>query len=142
MAREVAHHAVHAHRLVDVARYYAVVVALFGEIGVVVVRALVRKEQRAVDVRLDGLLLRRQPEEQLVETPYVFARLCGTVLREVLRQCEHERLASVEHVYFLALLLGEAERAPEGEARNQCAAAYEGHKHGPDAAEAALDVCK
>ncbi len=47
VAVEVAHHAVHLKHLVDVPRYDAVVEAFLRKVGVVVVRALVRQQQRA-----------------------------------------------------------------------------------------------
>ena len=107
VAVEVARHAVHPHRLVDVARNDAVIKALLREVSVVVVGTLVGHHQRTLHVALDGALLRCQREEEFVKATDVFPRLCRTVLREVLRECQHQRLAAVEHVDFLPLLLRE-----------------------------------
>ena len=71
------------------------------------------------DVVLDGALFGREGEEQLVKTADVFACLRRTVLREVLREGEHQRLAAVEYIDLLALFLGEAVRTPDGEDRHQ-----------------------
>ena len=47
---EIAHHAVHMHHLVDVARNQPIVIALLGKVHIIVVGALVRQLQGAVNV--------------------------------------------------------------------------------------------
>ena len=111
IAVEVADHAVHLKHLIDVPRYDAVVETLLREVGVVVVRAPVRQQQRALHVVFDGALLRREGEEKLVEAAHVFPCFRRAVLRQVLRECEHQALAPVKDVYFLPLRFGEAEGA-------------------------------
>ena len=64
-------------------------------------------QQRTVQVGLDGRLVGREGEEELVEAPHVLARLHGAVLGEVLRECDHERPSAVEDVDLLPLPLGE-----------------------------------
>ena len=131
VAVEVAHHAVHPHRLVDVARDDAVIKSLFREVTVVVVGALVGHHQRTLHVALYGTLLRCQREEQFVEASDVFPRLCRTVLRQVLRECQHQRLAAVEHIDLLALLLREAVRTPHRPHRNHRTRGQEDHPEQP-----------
>lgn len=46
-----------------------------------------------------------------METAHVFPRFRRTVLRQVLREREHQALAPVEDVYLLPLRFGEAEGA-------------------------------
>ena len=54
----------------------------------------------------------REREEQLVEAAHVFPCLRRTVLRQVLRESQHQRLAIVQYIDFLPLLLGEAVGTP------------------------------
>ena len=68
---EAAHHAVHPERLVDAARDDAVVIALFSKVGIAVVGTLVCQEQGAADIVFDGALVRREGEEEFVETPHM-----------------------------------------------------------------------
>ena len=86
---EVADHRIDLQRLIDVARDDTVVVPLLGEVHVVVVGTLVREQQGAFEVVLDGALFGREGEEQLVKAADVLACLRRTVLREVLREGEH-----------------------------------------------------
>jgi len=137
---EVAFHAVNLHRLVDVARNHPVVVALFRQVLVIVERTPVGEEQGASDVSLDGVLVGREREKEFVETLHVRFRFNRSVLRHVLRECQHQALAVVEDVYLLPLLLGEAVRVPYGKARNQCAQADEYQRKEPDLPEARFDV--
>ena len=128
------------HHLVDVARNQPVVITLLGKVHIIVVGALVRQLQGAVDVVPDGILLGREREEQLVKAPYVLPSLGGTVLRKVLREGHHQRLAAVQHVDFLTLPFGEAVRAPQRIAGDERTAAGEDRQHQPDTAEAAFNV--
>ena len=60
---------------------------------------------------LDGTLFGGQSEKQLVKASDVFPRLCRAVLRHILREREHQRLAVVQDIDFLPLRLRKAERA-------------------------------
>ena len=87
---------------------------MFAEMILVVAEGtFVTQVQCPADVALNGRLVGREREEQFVEPPYVFPRLDRTVLGEVLREREDERLAVVQHVDFLPLLLGKAVRTPQ-----------------------------
>lgn len=88
-----------------------VVEAFFRKVGVVVVRALVRQQQGAFHVVLYRAFLRRKGEEKLMKTAHVFLGFRRTVLRQVLREREHQALAPVEDVYLLPLRFGETEGA-------------------------------
>ena len=105
---EVARHAVHPHGLVDVRRDDSVVIPLLFPVLVVAEGTFVTQVQCPADVALNGRLVGRECEEQFVEPPDMFPRLDRTVLGKVLREREDERLAVVQHVDFLPLLLGEA----------------------------------
>ena len=83
------------------------------------IRGTVAQEHGALDVALDGTLVRRKREEQLVETPDMLPRLHGAVLLQVLREGEHQRFPLVQHVDFLPLRLGKAVGFPHGEAHEQ-----------------------
>ena len=111
IAVEVADHAVHLKHLVDVPCNDAVIKTFFRKVGIVVVRALVRQQQGALHVVFDGALLRREGEEKLVKAAHVFPRFRRAVLRQVLREREHQHqaLASVKDVYLLPLRFSEAE---------------------------------
>ena len=127
IAVEIAHHRIDLQHLIDVARDDAVVVALLGEIRIVVIDALVGQQQGAFDVMLDSAFFGREREEQLVKAAHVLARFGWAVLREVLREGEHQRLATVEHVDLLSLSLGEAIGTPYRVHRNECAQRKEYH---------------
>jgi len=75
-----------------------------------------------------------------VETPHVRFGFHWSVLRHILRECEHQALAVVEDIYLLPLLLGEAVRVPHGEARHQCAQADEYQRKEPDLPETRFDI--
>ena len=57
-------------------------------------------------------LFGREREEQLVEAAHVFPCLRRTVLRQVLRESQHQRLAVVQHVNLFPLSLSEAVGTP------------------------------
>ena len=101
IAVEVAHHAVHLQHLVDVPGDDAVVVPLLREVRIVVVHAFVRQQQGTLHVVFYRALFGREREEQLVETAHMFPCLRRTVLREVLRECQHQRLAVIQHINLL-----------------------------------------
>ena len=82
-------------------------------------------------VALDGALLRCQREEEFVKAAHVFPRLCRTVLREVLRERQHQRLAAVEHIYLLPLLLRETVRTPHRPHRDHRTRGQEDHPEQP-----------
>ena len=140
IAVEVARHAVHLHGLVDVRRDDAVVVSLFLPVLVVAEGALVAQVQCPAYVALDGGLVGREREEQFVKPPHVLPRLDRPVLRQVLREREDERLAVVQHVDFLPLLLGKAVRTPQRIARDQRAQHDKGYRHRANLPEARFDV--
>ena len=92
------------------------------------------------DIRLDSRLVGREREKQLVETPYMLPRLDRTVLREVLRECQYQALAVVQHIDFLTLLLRKAVRTPQRIARDQRTERHEHDAHRPYLPEARFDI--
>lgn len=104
---EVAPDAVYPHRLQDVAGYQFVEITFLLQVAVVADGTLVREIEGTLDVALDGILIGGEGEEQLVKAFHVFAGLDGTVLLQVLREGEHQRLAIVQYVDLLPLRLGE-----------------------------------
>ena len=98
--------------MVDVPCDNPVVVPLLGKVRIVVVHALVRQQQGTFHVVLNRALFRREREEKLVEAAHVFPCLCRTVLRKVLRECQHQRLAVVQYVDFFPLPLRKAVGTP------------------------------
>ena len=137
---EAAHHAVYPERLVDAARDDAVVIALFSKVGIAVVGALVRQEQGAADIVFDGALVGREGEEEFVETPHMLPRFGGAVLRQVLREGEHQALAPVQYVNLLALPLGEPIGTPQRVAHDSRAQAEEDDAEQAYLPERAFDV--
>lgn len=107
VAVEVAADAVYPHRLQDVAGYQFVEITFLLQVAVVADGAFVRKVEGTLDVALDGVLIGSEGEEQLVKSLHVFACLDGTVLLQVLREGEHQRLAIVQYVDLLPLRLSE-----------------------------------
>ena len=63
-------------------------------------------------------LFGREREEKLVEAAHMLPCLCRTVLRQVLRECQHQRLAVVQHIDFLPLLLCETVGVPHAPHRH------------------------
>ena len=88
----------------------------------------------------DSALFGREREEQLVKAAHVLARFGGPVLREVLRESEHQRLAAVEYVDLLALPFGEAVGTPDGEHRHQSAQRNEDDTEQAYLPERCLDI--
>ena len=74
----------------------------------------VTQEHGTLHVPLDGTLVRGQREEQLMETSDMFPCLYGTVLLQVLREGEHERLPLIQHIDLLALGFGKTVCLPHG----------------------------
>jgi len=111
---KVACYTVHPDGLVDVPRNYPVVIPLFLHILIVAECAFVHKEQGAVDVAFNRVFIRRKGEKQFMETAYMLFGLDGTVLRQVLRECQHQRFSAVQHIYFLTLLFSKTVRTPQG----------------------------
>ena len=107
IAVEVAAYAVDAYGLRDAAGDQAVEESLFAQGLIVRQGRSVGHQQRTIQVGLDGRLVGREGEEELVEAPHVLACLHGAVLGEVLRECDHERPSAVEDVDLLPLPLGE-----------------------------------
>ena len=103
------------------------------------VGTLVSQQQSPVDIVLDGILLRRKTEEEFMEAPHVLPGFRRTVLRKVLRERKHQRLAAVQHIDLFTLLLGKAV-APQRIAGNERAAAYKGCQHQADTPEAAFNI--
>src|SRR5665648_1224846 len=115
---EVARYTVHPNSLVDVPRDNPVVIPLFLHILIVAECAFIHQEQGAVDVVFNCIFVRRKGEKQFMETAYMLFGFDGTVLRQVLRECQHQRFSTVQHVYFLALLFCKTIRTPKGITRN------------------------
>ena len=126
--------------MIDVARDDTVVIAFLGEIRVIVVGTPVREQQGTFDIVLDRALFGREREEQLVEASHVLARFGWAVLREVLREGEHQRLAAVEYVDLLSLPLGEAVRTPYGVHHHEGAQREEDHAEQTYLAERRFDI--
>ena len=137
---EVAGHAVHLDNLVDVTRNQAVVIPFLGKVHIIMVGALVGQQQSPVDIVLDGVLLRRKAEEEFMEPPHVLPGFRRTVLRKVLRERKHQRLAAVQHIDLFTLLLGKAVGAPQRITGNERAAAYKGCQHQAYPPEAAFNI--
>ena len=104
------------------------------------VGTLVSQQQSPVDIVLDGILLRRKTEEEFMEAPHVLPGFRRTVLRKVLRERKHQRLAAVQHIDLFTLLLGKAVGAPQRIAGNERAAAYKDCQHQADTPEAAFNI--
>ena len=66
----------------------------------------------------NGFLIGREREEQFVKPFDVFPCFDRSVLRKVLREGKHQRLALVQHIDTLALRFGKAVRIPYGVTRN------------------------
>ena len=81
---EIARYAVYLYGLIDIAGDYPVVISFLREVTVIVERTLIGKEQRTFDVAFDGVLVRRQGEEQFVKTLHVLPCFNRTVLCQVL----------------------------------------------------------
>ena len=140
IAVEIADHRIDLQHLIDVTRDDAVVVAFLGEIRVVIVGTLVRQQQGAFDVVFNRTFFRREREEQLVEAAHVLAGFGGTVLREVLREGEHQRLAAVEHIDLLALPLGKAVRTLHRVHHHEGAQREEDHPEQTNLPERGFDI--
>ncbi|MNL42148.1 hypothetical protein D3C87_1645870 [compost metagenome] len=110
---EIAGHAVHFDTLLYIARYDPVVITFFQKILVVVKGTFIGKAKCPFHIAFNGIFVGRQGKEQLVKTPYVLSGFHRTVDRGVLSKCEHERFAIVQHINFLALLLGETIGSPK-----------------------------
>jgi len=63
-----------------------------------------------------------------------------TVLRQILREGQHERLAAVQHIDLLALLLRKAVGVPQGEDGHERATCYKGCQHQTYPSETAFDI--
>ncbi len=100
----------------------------------------VGKIERTTDIALDGRLVGREREEQLVEVTHMLTGLDGAVLREVLRKSEHQGLALVQNVDLLPLSLREHIRPPHGITRQQGTCAEERDAEEPDMPEGTLDI--
>ena len=100
----------------------------------------VAQEHGALNIALNGTLVRRKREEQLVETPDMLPRLHGAVLLQVLREGEHQRFPLVQHIDFLPLCLGKAVGLPHGEAHEQSAGAEIDDTEQTQLPETGLDV--
>ena len=89
---------------------------------------------------LNRALLRREREEQLMEAAYVLPRLRRTVLRQVLREGQHQRLAVVQHIYLLPLLLRKAVGTPHAPHSHHGTQGEEHHAEQANLPERGLDV--
>lgn len=140
IAVEVADHAIDDDPLVNVARNDTVVVPLLRQIAVVLEGCAVGEVERTLNIALDGRFVGREREEEFVEMAHVLPRFDWAVLREVLRQRQHQGLALVQHVYLLSLRLGEVVCAPNGISRKQSAGAEEYDAEQTKMTEGTLDV--
>lgn len=57
IAVEIAHHAIHLHRLVDIRRNDAIVISFLAPILVVAESTFVAEEQRPLDIAFNGILI-------------------------------------------------------------------------------------
>lgn len=140
IAVEIAAHAVHHYRLVDVPADEPVVEPFLVPVPVIPVQAFVGQVHRPVYVRLDGRLVGGHREEQLVQAAHVFPGFHRTVPRGVLRECHDERLPLVQHVDLLPLRLGEPVGLPDGETGQEGAGGKEHEAEQADLPERGLDV--
>ena len=140
IAVEIAAHAVHHHRLVDVPADEPVVEPFLVPVPVIPVQALVGQVHRPVYVRLDGRLVGGQREEQLVQAAHVLPRFHRAVARGILREGHDERLPLVQHVDLLPLRLGEPVGFPDGKTGQEGAGGEEDDTEQADLPERGLDV--
>ena len=140
IAVEIAAHAVHHHRLVDVPADEPVIETFLVPVPVIPVQALVGQVHRPVYVRLDSRLVRGQREKQLVQAAHVLPRFHRAVARGVLREGHDERLPLVQHVDLLPLRLGEPVGLPDGENGQEGAGGEEDDTEQADLPERGLDV--
>ena len=77
---KVADHTVHPYHLVDITGNETVVLSFLGKIHIVMIGAFVRQLQGTVDIVLNGILLWRQPEKELMEPSYMLPGFSRTVL--------------------------------------------------------------
>ena len=68
---KVADHAVHPYHLIDITGNETVIISFLGKIHIVMIGAFVRQLQGTVDIVLNGILLWRQPEKELMEPSYM-----------------------------------------------------------------------
>lgn len=137
---EVAFHAVYLDTLADITRNYSIVITLFGQIPVMGIGGTVTQEHGTLHIPLDGTLVRGQREEQLMETSDMFPCLYGTVLLQVLREGEHERLPLIQHIDLLALGFGKTVCLPHGIAHKQGADTQIDYSEQAQMPEAGLDI--
>ena len=140
IAVEIAAHAVHHYRLVDVPADEPVVKPFLVPVPVIPVQALVGQVHRPVYVRLDGRLVGGQREEQLVQAAHVLPRFHRAVARGILREGHDERLPLVQHVDLLPLRLGEPVGLPDGKTGQEGAGGEEDDTEQADLPERGLDV--
>lgn len=137
---EIARHAVHLQHLIHVSRNDAVVIPLFGKVGVIIERTPVCQLQGSFDIPLNRALVGREGEEQLMKTLHVFPCLHRTVLRQILREGEHQRFTAVQHVNLLPLRFGKRVGTPYGVTRDCHADHQKDDAEQPYLPETALDV--
>lgn len=82
----------------------AVVVSGFQEVFVIIICGLVRQLERTPHIGVDGLIVGREREKELVKHTYVVTRLDRSVLHHVLLKCQDKALTPVQHVYLLPRL--------------------------------------
>ena len=104
IAVEIAAHAVHHHRLVDVPADEPVIETFLVPVPVIPVQALVGQVHRPVYVRLDGRLVGGQREEQLVQAAHMLPRFHRAVARGVLREKAHKSFRGFDRLAEAALL--------------------------------------
>lgn len=122
---QVADDTVYLHALIDIPRYDAVIKPFFRKVFVIIESAFIRKKQGTLYIAFDSRLVGRKRKEELVETPDMLPGFHRTVLRQVLRKGEHQRLSVVEYIDLLALCFRKAVGAVYGVIRNDSAQAQE-----------------
>src|SRR3712207_9035341 len=81
--------------------FRSVVVAFLRQVLVVIERRLVAELKGTLHISLNGILVGRDGEEQLVEAADMVTGLHRTVTACILTEGKHEGLALVEHIDFL-----------------------------------------
>lgn len=119
-----------------------VVIPLLRKVAVVLICRAVAQKHCPLDITLDGTLVGCKREEEFVETLHMLPCLHRTVLLQVLRESQHQRLALVKDIYLLSLRLGKAVCLPKREAHKRSTDKEVGNAEEAYLPEAGLDVFK
>ena len=104
------------------------------------VGTLVAEKQRPRNVALDGRAVRGQREEEFMEPPDMLPGFDGTILTQILRQGQHQRLALVKHIDLLPLTLGKPVALGYAEYRHHGTQPQEHQREDPDLLKARLNI--